>query len=119
MKEFEKKYVMPKALNEVKTFDDIAANIGLFLTVNGMKTYEEIGKRIKASDQRKLFGVNLGRGLIWVDGRSEVVEHIKKIAFGQDIHMNRVINAKLQTIYFENGPDLDRTNFTLDEILGL
>jgi len=63
---------------------DYAANLALFLLG---KTGSVLGKwsgRLKASEQRTLFGRYLGKGIIVIDGTYETVCNRVKVCFGQD-----------------------------------
>ena len=45
-----------------------------------------VGK-MRAADQRAVFGEYLGRGTIVIDWLENEIQHIVKVAFGQDFHI--------------------------------
>jgi hypothetical protein len=73
------KYTMPLVLGR-----DPAANMAFFLLVNQGSIYSHWAGHMLAGDQRLLFGQFLGKGLVEINGETELLEHTKKIAFGLD-----------------------------------
>lgn len=77
-------YTMPKALNEVASKYDIAANMALFLATNGKSIYSTWAGNMKAADQRAIFGAFLGKGTIYIDGENDAVFCMVTVCFGTD-----------------------------------
>jgi hypothetical protein len=75
-------YTMPA---ETCIGDDYAANLSHFLMANGQSIFGKVSVKIKAADQRALFGRFLGKGSIFISGETEELSHWVKVAFGQDI----------------------------------
>ena len=63
---------------------DYAANLALFLHENTGSIYGTWSGRMTAKEQRALFGRFLGKGLLYIDGKEEVIEHHVKTCFGLD-----------------------------------
>ena len=72
-------YKVPENLGQ-----DPAANLAFFLLENTGSPLGRWTGRLPASDQRKLMGKFLGRGVLTINGADETVNYTKKIAFGQD-----------------------------------
>lgn len=64
---------------------DYAANLAQFLLENTGSVCGIIVTRIRATDQRKLFGRFLGRGSVEIDGDQEEVVHRYTSCYGQSI----------------------------------
>ena len=63
---------------------DYAANLAHFLQAHTGSVYGIWRGRMTASDQRKLFGRHLGKGLLVIDGTQERIRMIVKVCFGTD-----------------------------------
>jgi hypothetical protein len=63
---------------------DYAANLALFLQEKTGTIFGEWDGRMTAAEQRALFGRFLGKGLLCINGLTEVVEHHVKVCFGTD-----------------------------------
>ena len=63
---------------------DYAANLAFFLLEKTGSVTGAWEGRMTAVEQRNLFGQFLGKGLIVICGKTEVVQHIIKVCFGQD-----------------------------------
>jgi hypothetical protein len=78
-------YTMPVG---VETNRDYAANQGIFLSLNCGSCFAVWTGRMKAADQRKLFGRFLGKGTVVIDGNNENTFHIRTVCFGTDFDVN-------------------------------
>lgn len=63
---------------------EIAANLALFLTEKTGTATGTFAGKMKAREQRGLFGLYLGKGKIVIDGEKETLRHIIKVCFGLD-----------------------------------
>jgi hypothetical protein len=63
---------------------EIAQNLAFFLLEKTGSVCGKFKGTMKAADQRKLFGMFLGKGMIVIDGANETIQHIVKVCFGQD-----------------------------------
>jgi hypothetical protein len=72
-------YKMPEELGT-----DPAANMALFLVENVGSIYDRWDGRMSAVDQRKLFGRFLGKGVLGVYGKTEMLTMTRKVCFGTD-----------------------------------
>jgi hypothetical protein len=63
---------------------DYVSNLALFLTEKTGSCCGAWQGRMKAVEQRALFGRFLGKGLIIIDGSTEQVQHVIKVCFGLD-----------------------------------
>lgn len=75
-------YKMPD--NLVKPHDryDVATNMAFFLIANGLKIFDIWVGKMKAADQRKIFGIKLGKGLIRIDGDKDRAACSVTVCFG-------------------------------------
>jgi len=48
--------------------------------------------RMPKADQRALFGQYFGKGLIVIDGETETVSHVIKVAFGADYDITKQVS---------------------------
>ena len=64
--------------------DDPASNMAIFLTLTIGTCLSDWHGHMRAIDQRRLFGRFLGKGLIHIDGRNEMLYHVRKVCFGLD-----------------------------------
>jgi hypothetical protein len=62
--------------------EDRAAGLAFFLQENVGSIFGTWSGNMKASDQRALFGRNIGKGLIYIDGAPEQVSMTMSVAFG-------------------------------------
>jgi len=69
---------------------DYAANLALFLLEKTGSIFKRWDGRMSAADQRALFGRNLGRGTIVIDGTSETVACRVSVCFGLDYDYRNV-----------------------------
>lgn len=63
---------------------DIASNLALFLTERTGSCLGAWRGRLTAAEQRALLGRFVGKGVLWIDGAAETVEHHVKVCFGTD-----------------------------------
>lgn len=63
---------------------DYAANLAIFLQAHTGSIFGNWQGRLSAKEQRALFGLFLGKGLLYIDGKEEVIEHHIKTCFGLD-----------------------------------
>ena len=63
---------------------DYAANLGFFLLEKTGSIWGQWKGKMKAEDQRKLFGRFLGKGTIVIDGQTETICNRVKVCFGHD-----------------------------------
>lgn len=61
---------------------DRPAGLAFFLQENVGSIFRCWSGKMKAKDQRALFGRNIGKGLIYIDGASEVVTMTVSVCFG-------------------------------------
>ena len=66
---------------------DYASNLATFLTNQTGSCLNSWQGRLTAKEQRALFGRFLGKGLIYISGSCERVEHWRKVCFGLDSEM--------------------------------
>lgn len=77
-------YQMPAALNAPTDHYNIAANIALFLVTNGQSVFGRFSSRVRAADQRRLFGRALGKGVLVFRGDEDAVYHRVSVDYGTD-----------------------------------
>ena len=63
---------------------DYAANLAFFLLERTGTVLGAWHGHMLASEQRALFGRFIGKGVVWVDGAAETIEHHRKVCFGLD-----------------------------------
>jgi hypothetical protein len=63
---------------------DYAANVTLFLLEKTGSIYGEYAARMTAAEQRALFGKYLGKGLIIINGETNMIVNRVKVCFGLD-----------------------------------
>lgn len=63
---------------------EIATNLAFFLLEKTGSVCGQWTGRLKAQEQRKLFGTFLGKGRLVIDGATETVCHVVKVCFGLD-----------------------------------
>lgn len=63
---------------------EMAANLAFFLLEKTGSVCGQWTGRLKAQEQRDLFGTFLGKGRLVIDGATESVQHIVKVCFGMD-----------------------------------
>jgi hypothetical protein len=66
------------------TIMDYAANLALFLLEKTGSVCGEYIGRMPAADQRALFGRNIGKGKIVINGATETICNRVKVCFGLD-----------------------------------
>lgn len=64
--------------------EDRAAALAFFLMDQDVGIFGKWKGRMRAADQRALFGQVLGKGLIVIDGDVEEVKMLVSVCFGQD-----------------------------------
>jgi len=67
---------------------DAAANLAMFLQNKTGSICGEWGGKMKATEQRALFGKFIGKGWIKIDGAKEEITHTIKVCFGLDWDVN-------------------------------
>ena len=88
-------YAMPATFNEFPDNRyDVAANIAFFLMENGKSIFDSFRTRMRANDQRRLFGRFLGKGRLLIDGEDERVVNVVKVDFGTDVAWSDWIDCK-------------------------
>jgi hypothetical protein len=70
---------------------DYSANLALFLQDKTGSIFGDWQGRLLAKEQRALFGRFLGKGLLYIDGKEEVIEHHVKVCFGLDSERTALI----------------------------
>lgn len=63
---------------------DYAANLALFLQDKTGSIFGTWQGRMSAKEQRALFGRFIGKGLLYINGTEEIIEHHVKVCFGLD-----------------------------------
>jgi len=63
---------------------EAAANIAFFLQERTDSVCGKWEGKLTAKEQRDLFGMFLGKGMLYIDGTKETVQHIVKTGFGGD-----------------------------------
>ncbi len=63
---------------------DYAAALALFLTTRTGSPLGNWSGRMTAAEQRALFGRNIGKGTIVIDGTAETIANRVKVCFGLD-----------------------------------
>lgn len=63
---------------------DRCAALAFFLLEQGQPVTGRWKGRLRAADQRALFGFVVGKGRLFIDGARELVEMTVKVCFGQD-----------------------------------
>lgn len=61
-----------------------ASDLALYVLEHTGSVLGKVSRKMTAQQQRELFGVYLGKGLIVVDGEQEIVYNQVKVCFGQD-----------------------------------
>lgn len=60
-------------------------NITMFLLVNTGSIFGIWSGRMTAKKQRALFGHYMGKGTIKINGSTDTITHVIKVAYGQDV----------------------------------
>ena len=81
-------YNMPTNLVAPAGRYDVATNMAFFLMANDHKIFDTWRGKMKAVDQRKIFGVKLGKGTIVINGEKDRAACRVKTCFGQDSDEN-------------------------------
>lgn len=76
-------YQMP-ILGKPDSKYDVAANMALFMAANGLSIFDTWSGYMRAVDQRRIFGVKLGKGKIYIDGDLDRASCRVKTCFGSD-----------------------------------
>jgi hypothetical protein len=63
---------------------DVAANIAHFLMAQELSIFGHWEGKMSAADQRRIFGIKLGKGTIAIDGENEEIIHYYKTCYGND-----------------------------------
>jgi len=82
------KYNMPDYITAPKDRYDVASNMAHFLMVNDLGIFDAWRGKMKAVDQRKIFGVKLGKGTIVIDGENDRATCRVTVCFGTDSQEN-------------------------------
>jgi hypothetical protein len=61
-----------------------AASLALFLVEKTGSTLKRWKGKMPAAEQRQLFGRFIGKGMLYIDGADETIEHHVKVCFGLD-----------------------------------
>ena len=69
---------------------DYASNLALFLLEKTGSVLGRFSERMKAADQRALFGRYIGKGRIVIDGTQETIANQVTVGFGQDYDYRNV-----------------------------
>lgn len=77
---------MKNAVRRPANIFEIAGNLALFLQEKTGSPLGEFRGKLPAETQRELFGLFLGKGTVVITGDQERIQHIIKVAFGQDWH---------------------------------
>lgn len=72
------------AMMDTKMKTDYAAKLAIFLTEKKGTPLASWSGKMTASEQRELFGRNIGKGIIIIDGQNETICNRVKVCFGQD-----------------------------------
>lgn len=75
---------VPTYIEAPKNRYDVAANIAHVLMANGAGIFDTITGNISAKDQRRVFGLFLGKGKLIIDGQKDTVCATYQTAFGGD-----------------------------------
>ena len=73
---------------------DALQNVTSFLLRETGSVWGHWSGHMPAADQRKLFGVFLGKGKVHVDGLEEKVTHTVKVCFGTDFAETASLDLK-------------------------
>jgi len=71
---------------------DHAASLSFFLLAQVSSVCGTWRGKLSAAEQRALFGTFLGKGTIVIDGATETIQHIRKIAFGMDWEVTQTLH---------------------------
>ena len=91
-------YTMPDYLETPTDRYEVITNAAHFLMAQGLSIHGTWRGRMRAADQRKLFGVFLGKGTIVIDGEAETVAHRYKTCFGLDSETSVWLDCRRGTI---------------------
>ena len=69
-----------------------AENLTSFLVKETGSVFGFWSGRLTAKQQKELFGMNLGRGIIQISGEKECVLHVVKNSFGNDSDWNKKLS---------------------------
>lgn len=61
-------------------------NITMFLLINTGSIFGTWKGKMKAKEQRELFGHYFGKGIIKINGETDTITHTIKVDFGRDIY---------------------------------
>jgi hypothetical protein len=86
-------YKMPTYIDAPASRFDVATNIAHFLMAQGLSIFDKWQGKITAADQRKIFGVKLGKGIIVVDGENDRAENRSQTCFGGDTEATVVVDC--------------------------
>lgn len=74
----------PAVILDTPTRRDFAASLAFFLLEKEGSIFAEWRGRMRAAEQRALFGRFLGKGTLIINGENETLIHRVKVAFGHD-----------------------------------
>ena len=63
---------------------DAAANMAFFLQERTGSVCGKWEGKLTAKEQREMFGMFLGKGMLYIDGAKETIKHSIKVCFGMD-----------------------------------
>ena len=81
---------------------ELAAQIGFFLISKSIPSYGCWTGRLSADEQRKWFGLYLGKGTLHINGTEETIEMNVSVCFGTDSTTVFSLNAKTPNNSFVN-----------------
>lgn len=73
---------------------DYAANLALFLTEKKGSALAQWRGKMTADQQRQLFGRFLGKGMLYINGAEETIEHVVTVGFGLDYDVTDIVRWK-------------------------
>jgi hypothetical protein len=73
---------------------DYAANLAIFLTEKTGSCLNTWAGKMKAAEQRALFGRYIGKGEVVIDGTNETIANRVKVCFGLDSDDRNVTSWK-------------------------
>lgn len=81
-------YTMPDYIEPPRTLSDAAANMAHFLMANGLGVLDKWVGKMPVAEQRKLFGFDLGRKTLIIDGGCDEVRGARTFVYG---HLSDVV----------------------------
>lgn len=77
-------YDIPDYVTAPKDRHEVAANMAHLLLANGHGIFDTTELRMTAADQRRVFGLFLGKGSLVIDGGNDRVSNMSVTCFGMD-----------------------------------